>query len=397
MTMSALMHGYDLSQQAHLANILYGATGVGCVFFWSLSYYPQLIQNWHRKSTAGMSIASLWYSLLGFTLFLAYTIFAPMDMAMHALQDQIYAVQDQIFAVHALLITALTLMQVPFYATNTLAEFPQFRGQRVGFLLIAMDLCLLLTVGKVMTMMDIIYACGSLRGVTSFMKYAPQLWLNYQRKSTDGFAMGSIYCDFAGCVMCLLQLLISCQYDPSTATLRSAWNWDPIMGNKSRVFLGCYAIKLCLGFMYQHFVLYPGATPQDVSPLLSAKTSASQKSYGAGKGKPSCESGWKAALPEFVKKILGAPTAAAKPTFLDEGNFPDEPRSAEAGLTPELAVEAKTEATCSSCGDALSQYAPGSFNCSKCSSPRRGPGRRKSKEHKPRSQKEHDDEIEYCF
>jgi len=366
MTISELMRAYDVSQQARVAKILYGATGIGCVLFWSLSYYPQMIQNWQRKSTAGMSIASLWYSLLGFTLFLAYTIFAPMQMSM--------MVQDQIFAVHALLITAFTLMQVPFYGTNTLGEFPQLRGQRVGFLLIAMDLCLLLSVGKVMTMMDIIYACGSLKLVTSFMKYAPQFVLNYQRKSTDGFAMGAIYCDFAGCVMCLLQLLISCQYDASTATLRTAWTWDPIMGNKSRVFLCCYAIKLCLGFMYQHFVLYPGATAQDVSPLLSAKTSASQKSYGAGKSKPSFESGWKASLPEFVNKLLGAPKDAPKPTFLDEGNFPDEPRSAEAGLTPEFASDAKTD----------------------CSSPRRGPGRRKSQAEKPSTKKE-DDEVEYEF
>merc|ERR1719181_704770 len=98
-------------QGAGAYQLLFDATGYGYVLAWSISFYPQLILNWQRKSTSGMSIGFQWYNLLGFFLYLIYTSFVP---------DATF--QDQLFAGHALFITACQLIQVPLYGSK-LNEF----------------------------------------------------------------------------------------------------------------------------------------------------------------------------------------------------------------------------------------------------------------------------------
>lgn len=307
-----------LAAQADMTKLFYDTAGYGILFCWSISFYPQLIQNWQRKSTAGMSVGSVWYNFLGFTLYLVYAIVTGQHM-----------IQCQIFAGHAVLITALTLMQVPLYATNTLGEFPQLRGKPAGFALIVMDLCLALSVGKVMTIMDLMYACGSLKIAISLARYAPQFHLNWQRKSTDGFAMGAIFCDFAGCVCVFLQLLASCEYEASTGSLRSAWSWEPMNENKARIFLGVTAIFCNFAFVYQRFVMYPGAIPKEDSPTNSIyKSSASKPSYEAteaamwgsppAKPKPCSESNSESSLLGSAKSFAAAHPKAELHHSFDE-------------------------------------------------------------------------------
>ncbi|CAG8528597.1 40910_t:CDS:2 [Gigaspora margarita] len=52
------------------------STIIGWTYFlaWSISFYPQAILNWRRKSVEGLSLDFLWYNIYGFACYSAFNI-----------------------------------------------------------------------------------------------------------------------------------------------------------------------------------------------------------------------------------------------------------------------------------------------------------------------------------
>lgn len=75
----------------------------------------------------------------------------------------------------------------------------------------------------------------------------PQVWMNYQRQSTDGWSIGQILLDFSGGVLSLVQLLIDASFEP---------DWSGVIGNPVKLALGNISIFFDLIFIMQHYVLY---------------------------------------------------------------------------------------------------------------------------------------------
>lgn len=232
-------------QTEHLLAIAFNLTGYGYVIAWGISFYPQLILNWRRKSTAGMSIGFQWYNVLGFLLYLIYTTYSP---------DATF--QDQIFAAHALLVTGAILGQVPTYGVNKLGDFPLIHGKMIAGIVVFLDFALAMNLAKVVSAMTLVYTCGYVKDVISIIKYTPQVYLNWQRRSTVGFAITMVFCDITGGVLSIVQQAVACKYDPSSDSIRSAWSWEPFTGNKPKTILGLIAIFYDCIFLYQRFVLY---------------------------------------------------------------------------------------------------------------------------------------------
>merc|ERR1719316_1552622 len=101
-----------------------------------------------------------------------------------------------------------------------------------------------------------------MKDTISLIKYSPQVYLNWQRSSTAGFAMGMVFCDLAGGMLSILQQLVSCSFDPSTGFPRTSWSWEPLLGNKPKIILGLIAITYDCIFLYQHFFLYGASGAQ---------------------------------------------------------------------------------------------------------------------------------------
>lgn len=53
-----------------------------------------------------------------------------------------------------------------------------------------------------------IYSFGYVKLVCTVIKYCPQVYVNYKRKSTEGWSINQILLDFTGGVLSLAQLLI---------------------------------------------------------------------------------------------------------------------------------------------------------------------------------------------
>lgn len=117
-------------------------------------------------------------------------------------------------------------------------------------------------------------------GVT-IAKYVPQIVLNYQRKTTDGFHIGGIVLDVTGSVLSLLQLVYEC-----TITAE----WSGAEGDPVKFGLGCLTLLADVVLLLQRFVLYPPAAgsrllggeklaltyggSDDTAPLLLARATS---------------------------------------------------------------------------------------------------------------------------
>ena len=86
--------------------------------------------------------------------------------------------------------------------------------------------------------------------VVTFVKYTPQAWVNYKRKSTEGWSIAQILFDVTGGALSLLQLII----DSS-----SQGDWSGITGNPIKLGLSNVSVFFDLIFITQHYILYRDA------------------------------------------------------------------------------------------------------------------------------------------
>ena len=95
-----------------------------------------------------------------------------------------------------------------------------------------------------------VYALGYAKLVITVVKYVPQAWANYKRKSTEGWSILQILLDITGGVLSITQLLID-------SSLQG--DWSGITGNPVKLGLGNVSICFDILFITQHYWLYRGS------------------------------------------------------------------------------------------------------------------------------------------
>jgi len=91
------------------------------------------------------------------------------------------------------------------------------------------------------------------------MKYVPQVILNYQRKSTEGWSIWQILLDLTGGMLSDLQLVLD------SAALQ---DFSGITGNLAKLMLGCVSIVFDAIFITQHYILYPDPIDEEESSVF---------------------------------------------------------------------------------------------------------------------------------
>lgn len=79
----------------------------------------------------------------------------------------------------------------------------------------------------------------------SFLKYLPQMYWNYKRKSTVGWSIANILLDFTGGFFSFLQMVLE------------AASGENIEINPVKLILGIMCMVYDIIFMIQHYCLYP--------------------------------------------------------------------------------------------------------------------------------------------
>lgn len=144
---------------------------------------------------------------------------------------------DVAFSVHALILSCLTLGQVYYYDSLGRRPILILTGSLVG------GLCLVAgALVGLWTWRQMLYMLSFVKIGISFIKYIPQVILNYQRKSTVGWSIWQILLDLQGGVLSDAQLLLD-----------GRGNME---GNWAKLCLGSVSILFDTIFLTQHYILY---------------------------------------------------------------------------------------------------------------------------------------------
>ena len=241
---------------------------IGYTFFvmWSISFYPQVLNNFRRRTTHGLSADFCGLNVLGFgcysvyngAMFYSHTIHEEYRQRHGAHAEITVQSNDVAFAVNAFLLASITFVQIGYYdgfgsqrPSRTIETFI------VAFLLLALVYPLLVLTGmKSCNWLNYLYLLSYVKVAITLIKYMPQVVLNFQRKSTTGFSIWQILLDFGGGVLSDLQLILD------SAGLQ---DWSGVLGNPAKLCLGLVSIVFDIIFMVQHYVLYRTSTTADES------------------------------------------------------------------------------------------------------------------------------------
>lgn len=228
---------------------------IGWIYFiaWSVSFYPQVILNFQTKDVSGLSLDFIVLNFLGFFCYSVFNICLYSDNTVIAQYFQKHPrgvdpvlLNDVFFSFHAVLITFITIVQCLVYKQ---------RSHRVSFVAtgILIVLTLFLTISgfvcaaSKLELLDYIYFFSYVKLAITIMKYCPQAYLNFKRKSTVGWSIGNVLLDFTGGSFSLLQMfLLAYNYN----------DWTSIFGSPTKLGLGLLSIFFDLIFMFQHYILY---------------------------------------------------------------------------------------------------------------------------------------------
>lgn len=125
---------------SHAVVVLSDIIGWAYFLAWSISFYPQVYENWKRKSVEGLSFDFLFYNITGY---IGYSIFNLALYFSHTVQVEYkhkYATKDDpdpaipvepndiAFALHALFITIVTIGQCFIYERGNQKKFENSFG-----------------------------------------------------------------------------------------------------------------------------------------------------------------------------------------------------------------------------------------------------------------------------
>lgn len=233
--------------------VLYETLGWIAFFSWSFSFYPQVILNYRRKSVVGLNFDYLVLNITKHSSYLIYNaslFFSPVIQKQYREKygsDEMIpvAANDVAFSVHAVLLTSVNLVQILIYERG---------NQKVSKTCMAISsvvwaaaiVCLIVAWPK-HSWLWLISMFNTIQVIMTTIKYIPQAYMNFKRKSTKGWSVYNVILDLVGGVLNFAQMGVQ-SIDQGT--------WVNFYGNIGKTLLSLEVVFFDLIFMFQHFVLY---------------------------------------------------------------------------------------------------------------------------------------------
>ncbi|MCJ8737853.1 hypothetical protein PDJAM_G00028910 [Pangasius djambal] len=234
---------------------------IGWIYFlaWSVSFYPQVYENWKRKSVVGLNFDFLALNLTGF---IAYSVFNVGLFWIPYIKEEFLKknpngvnpvdANDVFFSLHAAVLTLIYIFQCAVYERG---------GQKVSrvaifFLVVAWTFALVtlfVAVAQKISWLTYLYYFSYIKLGITLIKYIPQAYMNYQRQSTEGWSIGNVLLDLTGGSFSVLQMFLQ-SYNNN--------EWMLIFGDPTKFGLGIFSIFFDIIFMVQHYCLYRGKGPE---------------------------------------------------------------------------------------------------------------------------------------
>jgi len=245
---------------SHAESITFLSHVIGWMYFlaWSVSFYPQLILNYQRKSTQGLSYNFVWLNLLGYTCYSIFNCALFFSVAIrreyrnaHGNEENLVRANDVFFALHAFALTSATLYQMYFCGYSCSPGVLVWKSTRIFLTMSVVSIFAYAFATQwfdSVSLLSWLYFVSYIKLVVSFLKYIPQLLLNHQRKSTDGWSLHNVVLDFTGGFLSFVQLYID--------SLGGA-GWDGILGDPVKFGLSILTLVFDALFLVQHYILFP--------------------------------------------------------------------------------------------------------------------------------------------
>eukprot|EP00252_Welwitschia_mirabilis_P026015 TRINITY_DN8335_c0_g1_i1.p1 TRINITY_DN8335_c0_g1~~TRINITY_DN8335_c0_g1_i1.p1 ORF type:complete len:273 (+),score=37.00 TRINITY_DN8335_c0_g1_i1:275-1093(+) len=251
----------DSSWNSEVLEVIYQIVGWFAFAAWSVSFYPQVFLNFRRKSVIGLNFDFVLLNLTKHTSYLIYNAALFFSPTVQRQYHEKYgytemipvALNDVAFSAHAVLLTCITLYQVFIYEKGS---------QKVSRVCMAITT---LAWGCAAVSFFIAWPTGSwlwlvscfniIQVVMTAIKYIPQAWMNFLRKSTEGWSIGNILLDLSGGLASFAQMGVQSIDQDS---------FKNFYGNVGKLLLSLEVILFDLLFIIQHYVLYPKINVEEI-------------------------------------------------------------------------------------------------------------------------------------
>ncbi|KAF0691936.1 Aste57867_16932 [Aphanomyces stellatus] len=281
---TALTFGFALDATSNIPEP-YGRISsiVGWAYFtaWGLSFWPQILTNYVRRSVVGISFDYQLYSLVGFVCYMIFNCaFFYSDavqaeyMPFHSGHHNAVQVNDVFFSIYAVLASLVVVFQCLVYPRGGQTLSPV--AQAIAG--VAAAGCALFYAAAVVypstffTTLNFLYLLSYVKLAATVVKWIPQVYLNYTRKSTVGFSVWGVLLDLLGSILSIGQLVM----DGAVTD-----DWSAVTGDPVKFGLGAVCIFFDGLVLFQHYVLYADAHDDshhhEGNPLLKKKVVSTKK------------------------------------------------------------------------------------------------------------------------
>eukprot|EP00353_Schmidingerella_taraikaensis_P019358 CAMPEP_0185609892 /NCGR_PEP_ID=MMETSP0436-20130131/11106_1 /TAXON_ID=626734 ORGANISM="Favella taraikaensis, Strain Fe Narragansett Bay" /NCGR_SAMPLE_ID=MMETSP0436 /ASSEMBLY_ACC=CAM_ASM_000390 /LENGTH=230 /DNA_ID=CAMNT_0028242389 /DNA_START=8 /DNA_END=700 /DNA_ORIENTATION=+ len=176
-----------------------------CYFLaWSASFYPQSFINYKKKNVGGFSLE---FALLNPSGFFFYSVYSVAGRVNSGLGTGDITNQDLVFALHAFALSSVQLSQIFIYDRGQQGDISKF-----WIIFLIANYVTVLVVwgievfnGPLPNSADTFLMMGYCKAAITFVKYLPQVYLNWSRKSCEGFSWENVVLDFMGGSLSFLQ------------------------------------------------------------------------------------------------------------------------------------------------------------------------------------------------
>ncbi|XP_007443084.3 cystinosin, partial [Python bivittatus] len=217
---------------------------------------PQLFILTLTGSFASVVGLSFDYIALNLTGFIAYSVFniglfwiIPVkEQFLRRYPEGVNPVDsnDVFFSLHAVALTLFIIFQCLIYEKGN----QKVSIVAIGFLVAAwvfVFATLSVTIAGEITWLQFLFYFSYIKLGITLIKYFPQAYMNFRRKSTEGWSIGNVLLDFTGGAFSLMQMFLQSYNNDA---------WKLIFGDPTKFGLGLFSIFFDIVFMIQHYCLY---------------------------------------------------------------------------------------------------------------------------------------------
>ncbi|XP_049301139.1 cystinosin homolog [Anopheles funestus] len=226
-----------------IISMLIGWTYTVC---WTIGDYFQAWTSYRRKSVVGLSFDFLYLNIVGNC---CYATFNVVLFASEYIEEEYFrrhpfglnpvVANDVGYAVHAVFGNLVLITQCYIYQSGGNVVSTAVKLLISGYV-VMVSVFFTLTIQHQMHWLDFLYILSYVKLSTNLIKYIPQVLMNYQRKSTEGFAISNRLLHMAGGLLSLMQMVLNgWNYDdwqsivgaPEEYYRRHPFGLNPVIGN----------------------------------------------------------------------------------------------------------------------------------------------------------------------